>query len=176
MEHKLNIVEGEISLLLIPNEQYGKWIVDIAKHLSKLNKTVLYVSVNKPAKTLAAKLSKAGINVKNFFFLDTISASISSTEPLSNCIHISSGSALTELSIAIQKCLQLKKFDAVLFDSLSTLLIYNPNDVASHFIHNNVNQLRNANVTAVFTALEGDSKSQLLKDVNMFVDSVKHCR
>lgn len=64
------------------------------------------------------------------------------------------------------------KFDALLFDSLSTLLIYNKKDAVSKFIQSMINKLRTNNMTVVFTALKGDTEKGLLKEVGLFVDEV----
>ena len=83
-------------------------------------------------------------------------------------------SALTELSIAIDKTLSTGKFDGFLFDSLSTLLIYNKSAVVGKFVHSLINKIKAAKVTAIFTALEGDTKSDLLKELGMYVDNILH--
>ena len=41
-------------------------------------------------------------------------------------------------------------------------------------MHSVVNKIKSQNMTAVFTALEGDTKSELLKEIGMFVDDVIH--
>ena len=61
-----------------------------------------------------------------------------------------------------------------MFDSLSTLLIYNKKETVSKFVHSVVNKIKASNITAVFTALEGDTQSALLKEIGMFVDEVIH--
>ena len=91
-----------------------------------------------------------------------------------NCLYISLSSALTEISIFINKALYTGKFEAMLFDYLSTILIYNKSQNVSKFVHNIINKVRSNKTTKIFTALEGDIKSQLLKEVEMYVDYIVH--
>jgi len=72
----------------------------------------------------------------------------------------------------ISDILESGQIDGLLFDSLSTLLIYNKGETVSKFVHSVINKVKETGATAVFTALEGDTETKLLKEVGMFVDKV----
>lgn len=169
------IKKGQIIVLIIPNEQYTTKITEIAKHFSDNYKATNYVSLNKMFGSLSNSLKEAKIDLNKFLFIDCITKSANpNAEEVSNCIYVTSSSALTELSIAMNKALSSGQIEGLLFDSLSTLLIYNKSDTVSKFVHSIINQIKAANVTAVFTALEGDTGKDLLKEIGMFVDGVVH--
>ncbi len=120
-------------------------------------------------------LQKAKIPQNKFLFVDSITKSANpKAEDAANCMYCSSASALTELSLTIDKVIQTGKFDALLFDSLSTMLIYNKPGVVCKFVHNIINKIKAKKITAVFTALEGDTESDVLKNLGLFVDKVIH--
>jgi hypothetical protein len=169
------IIKGQIIVLVIPNEEYTKKIVEVARYFSLYNDVTCYVSLNKLYDSLTASLTRANVNYENFLFLDGITKSANpDAVETDNCMYIDSSSALTELSIVLDKTLGTGKFDGFLFDSLSTLLIYNKGEAVSKFVHNIINKIHSYNATAIFTALEGDTKSDLLKEIGMYVDNVIH--
>lgn len=81
---------------------------------------------------------------------------------------------LTELHMCISNHAKSKKSDALLFDSLSTMLIYETESLVIKFIHSIVNTIRSYDMKAVFTILEGETDSALVKDLGMFVDKIIH--
>ncbi|MCK4997329.1 hypothetical protein KAS08_03415 [Candidatus Pacearchaeota archaeon] len=172
---KENIGEGQIVVLVIPNEKYTKKIVDVARFFSETTNSLCYVSLNKLYNSLTVALTKEGIDHDNFLFMDGITKSANpQAEEADNCMYLKSSSNLTELSILLDRVMQSGKFDGFLFDSLSTILIYNQGEAVSKFTHDLINKIRAHNTTAVFTALEGDTKSDLLKEISMFVDGIVH--
>jgi len=150
---KKAIDENEITLLLLPNESYSKRVNDIARIVSESGKTC-YVAANKPHQTLMKEFEKSGIDSKNFFFIDCVTKGSPTDEKV---IYVSSPKALTEMNIAIKKVLEMEKIKLTLFDSLSTLLI---------------SVFRTLGSKGVLITLKDDAKSELIKDLNMFVDKV----
>ena len=79
---------------------------------------------------------------------------------------------MLELGIIIDKVLKTKKFDALLFNGITTLPTYNDLKVVREFIHQFVTKVRASGITVVFVISEADKKSVLLKEMSMFVDEV----
>ena len=117
------------------------------------------------------------INQKKFLIIDGLTKSVNpKATPADNCMFVSSASALTELSITLNKVAATGKFDGLLLDSLSTLLIYNKPGTVCKCVHSIINKMKAAEITTVFTALEGDTNSQVLKELGMFVDNIIHVK
>ena len=172
---KKEVIRDQIIVLVIPNEKYSKLIIDVAKFFGDEYKSLCYVSLNKLYDSLTNILKKNNINQDRILFIDGITKSANpNLKEADNCIYVDSSSALTEISIIIHNVLETGKFESFLFDSLSTLLIYNSSDAVCKFVHNLINKIKSSNTTAIFTALDGDTKSDLLKDISMFVDNVIH--
>lgn len=140
--------------------------------MAKDYSSVFYVSLNKTYSSLVKNLESNKIDANKFFFIDTVTKPIKPIKEADNCIFISSISAIGELSISITKILEKGKFESFIFDSLSTMLIYHDVATITKFIHNLITKLNELNCTSIFTCLEGDSNSPLIKDLGMLVDKV----
>ncbi len=108
--------------------------------------------------------------ITEFTFIDAISKTVGISKKKDNCLYVQSPAALTELSIALSKCLEKKSYEYIIVDSLTTLLVYSQTDPVVKFLHSFVGKIRNANSKAVLVALQSDKKSELLSQINMFVD------
>lgn len=80
------------------------------------------------------------------------------------------------MSIAISNALESGRFGCMIFDSLSTMLIYHDVVTVTKFVHSLIVRARSFNCTSIFTYLRGDIKSPLIKDLAMFVDEVVDLR
>lgn len=168
----LDIKRGEIAVIIIPDKTYSKDIIDITIQQAKDYRSLCYVSLNKPHDSLIKTLRDNNVDTSKFLFIDAITKPFKSVKKLDNCIFVSSIHAIGELSIAIEKSLEKGKFDTLIFDSLSTMLIYHHASVTTKFIHSLIGRLRVLNCAAVFTCLESDEESSLVKDLGMIVDKI----
>jgi hypothetical protein len=87
-------------------------------------------------------------------------------------VNVSSPKALTEMSITIGKVLELGKIEALIFDSLSTLLVYTDPSTVVKFTHSLISLLRSKNVSGLLMCVEGGASSNMVKDISMFADKV----
>ena len=158
-------------MVIVPDTSYSKNLLDFAKQLSEKYKDVCYVSLNKPYGHLIKSFEDHKIDKNFFFFIDAVTRP-SNPVKKENYIFISSISALTDLSIAITKTLETRKYKSIIFDSLSTMLIYHEAATVTKFMHSLIGEVRAVKCIGVFTCLEGDVKSSLIKDLGMFVDEV----
>lgn len=163
--------------LVIPNELYTKNIREIAKQLGDSYSKICYVSLNKLYNALTKTMAGSNIDIKKFFFIDGITkTAISDPGNIPNCDFVSGPDKLTELGISIQKNVAAQKSEVLLFDSLSTLLVYKQVQIVKQFVHSIVGQVSAANCVAVFTCLEGNTENDLIKDLSMFVDNIAHLK
>lgn len=166
------IRENQIMVLLIPDEQYLDRLLGIVMDLAGDNKSILYVSLNRPYRTLKEILDDNKIDSERFYFIDAITKTAELLKDTENCEFISSPGSLTELSLSISNKLEEKRFDYLLFDSLSTLLVYESCETVTKFIHFLMAKIRVTGCKAVFTCLRQDAESVLIRDINMFADKV----
>ncbi len=172
---KKELGDAQVALLITPNERYSEIIVDVAKQLASNYKHICYVSLNKLYDPLVKGLAANKVDVDKFFFIDCISRGVIKTpEKIKNCEFLSGPQALTEIHISISKNLKAKKSEALLFDSLSTLLIYERETPVTRFVHGLIGALREVGSKSFLTVLEGDTKGELVKSLGMFTDRTIH--
>ena len=162
------IKDNDILVFVIPNKDYSDSLEEIVKTLSKMYNKICYISLNKPHNSLLKTFEEGGMDTEKFLFIDAVGKG--SNEK--NVIYVSSPKALTELSITINKVISGGLIDSSLFDSLSTLLVYEEASTVIKFSHSIISTFRNKGVKAVLTCLEGDVKSELIKDLSMFADKI----
>ena len=133
------------------------------------NKTC-YVTVNDPYESVKGKLVEG--EVSRFFFIDCVTPDVKTSKPEGGVVFVSSPHALTEISIAITNAMEKEKIDHLIFDSLSTLLIYEKPLTILKFVHSMVLKFREANLNASFVIMKEDVSVEMKKDLTMFVDKI----
>lgn len=166
------IKENDVVLFIIPNEQYASKLTEIVKAVAADTEKTFYISLNKPYPALVSMMKKNSIDPNKFYFIDAITQTVKSAEPTEKCTYISSPSALTELGLEIGNATSKKKIGNTLFDSLSTLLVYETGASVIKFVHSTISRLRVIGCKAVLTCLTEDTDSALVKDLHMFADKV----
>lgn len=169
---KKAIKENDIILILVPNERYSEKINDVVEISANLSEKVCYVSANKPYTTLVKNFEKAKIDTGKFCFIDCVTKCPSGTEAGGMVVCVSSPKALTEMNIAIKKVLETRRPEITLFDSISTLLIYEDPSVVTRFVHSIISAFRSMGSKAVLISLKDDVKTEFSKDLSMFVDKI----
>ncbi|MFH1587057.1 MAG: hypothetical protein ABID38_04330 [Candidatus Diapherotrites archaeon] len=162
----------KLNLLLIPNKQYTKGILKLAKYMSDNYNKICYVSLNEFYDSLSTNLEKINADPSKFFIVDAITKT-ANTNILekSNATFVSSPNALVELSLAITDCLETQNPDVLILDSISTLLIYEKESTVTKFVHSLIGKIKVAGSDCFLTALEGDSDNETISDLGMFVDN-----
>jgi len=172
MDLKKEVVDNQIVVVLIPNEQFSAKLMEIVDVMAKNFKKVCYISMNKPYDTIIKTLEKNNVDPKKFYFIDCITRTVRKPEAVDHCKFVTSPRALTELSITMTEVLKKQKVDSLIFDSLSTLLVYESLMAVTKFAHTIIAQIRVSNSHGVFTSLKEDVNPALVKDLNMFADRV----
>jgi len=134
---------------------------------------VAYISLNELYDTLQSNLKANKVDVDRMIFVDAITRTAQTRiQKTSNCTFVTSPNDLVELSLAITDVLNKGNVDALLFDSLSTLLIYEKEKTATKFIHSLIGKIKAVGGDSVLTALEGDANREAIRNLQMFVDEV----
>ena len=169
-ELEKTLKDNQAVIAVVPSEEYADTIVEIAKKLSK--RSLCYVTLNKTYQSLQEIFKKKNVNTDNIIFIDAISRSLKQTPDQSDAVYfVSSPGSTTELSITISKFLK-HNFEYMIFDSLSTLAIYEKKEPIVKFMSILVNRIKESNTKAVFYALDLKENDDLLKQCSMFVDDI----
>jgi KaiC/GvpD/RAD55 family RecA-like ATPase len=130
------------------------------------------VSLTKPSSTLVESFRHSGIDPKKFFIVDAVSQTAGGAEKVENAVFVTSPAAITELGIKIGEAFKKEKFDFLLFDSISVLLIYVAEQEVLKFIHMLVSRFRASRTCALFTVLLEDTETRVVRNICMFADAV----
>lgn len=172
MDLSTEIRGNSILLLIVTKEAYHQQSIHIVKAMTEHTKKSCYVCINSPYNFVVDSMKKNNIPLDRFFFIDTLTRNVQEASSTDNCIFVSSPSALTEISLALSKALNEVHCDGALFDTISSLMIYQNAHTIVQFTHNILTKLRISNGKAIFIALKDDINSELIKDLYMFVDKV----
>jgi len=168
---KADIKNNQILLVEVANAKYSEELVTLSKLLSSLG-NVLYVSINRPYNSLLTLFSQHKIKTDKFFFVDAVTKTAKPSKDLKNVKFISGPGALTELSLSIFASVESHDFYSMLFDSLSTLLIYENSLMITKFVHNLTSRFRTLKTKAILVIVKEGIGSELVKDLSMFVDKI----
>ncbi|MBS3128549.1 hypothetical protein J4410_05360 [Candidatus Woesearchaeota archaeon] len=164
--------KDQVCILLFEARNYNLAMIDVVKQLQ--NKKICYVSLNKTYGVLMRDFKKNGIESENIFVVDTKTGEIEPSEKSksSSVCYVSSPAALTELSIVISYILKQDHFDYLIFDSLSTLWLYDKetyNGVAKFIIYM-MNKIKSSNIRALFTVIKSENHSFLVEEASSCAD------
>lgn len=167
-----------ILMLLVNSNKYLAFNVGLIRYLvNDLNLRGVYVTVNKPYNALVEALERQGVRTKNMVFIDAISRSIGEgKESTQGCLFLDGPADLTSIGIAVVEGVALLKDEKnppfVFLDSLSTLLLYNSQQVIGKFSHFMTARIRLWGVKGVVMSLEDDVRADVMVTIKQFCDQV----
>lgn len=173
---KAKIGKNKVVILVIPDEEYAEFMIKVSKSVASDYKKICYVNLNKSYFTLTNAFKSENINLNKFFFIDGVTKKAGEAKKAGNCLYVDAPNALTQLSLGINKIFKTFKPEILLFDSLSTILIYEEVNTVLKFVHSLIGKIRLVDCVAVFTVLEGDVSSNLIKDLSMFIDKLMRAK
>jgi KaiC/GvpD/RAD55 family RecA-like ATPase len=167
-------IEKEFSdqkiILVVSGGEYYNDMMSSMKQLS--GKSVCYVTLNKTYSVLQEDFEKNGIDMSNIIIIDAISKTVKpAQEIVKNCVFVESPGALTELSIAIKKLLDYD-FEYLIFDSLSSLLIYRDMPIIKRWVVSTMGNIKKSNTKAIFYTLNLEGQQDIIKEADALVDKI----
>ncbi|MGB8219437.1 MAG: hypothetical protein WCE46_03530 [Methanoregula sp.] len=171
-----DLEKKKIFLILSSPEKIRQRNSDLIKEISGLGYHTIVVTTNYPYSVLAKMYAQTGIPVDSVSFIDAVThTSVGSAENIPGIVRfINNPANLTDMGIAITEMLkeQSGKNVCIMYDSVSTMLIYLSSVNISKFIHFVTNKLRLMDVSGVFLAVEKGLDPMLMSQLTTFVDDV----
>lgn len=169
------ITQNKFLLVLLSEEQYINQLIEIVKSVEKSKNKICYVCLSKPYKDVLDDLKKNNINTKIFFFVDILSSHYEKHRSRSNCIFLKSPTDLKVIGDTIKGVIKEKNCNVVLFDTISTLLLYQSSFFILRFTHGLKTEKEQANVKKIFIVLKNDmipeqENKEFIEDLRMFAD------
>ena len=160
-------------LVLMDEESYIEKSIQIVKALEG-NYRAVYICLGRPYHDIFEGLKKQNISNGNFFFIDLLSSHYKEQEKVKNCIFISDPIELDKIKEAIRAVAVRHKPDVVVFDNISSLLMFQENSHILKFTHDIVSSSLITKTKIIYYAFKLGSimdNEEMLKDIAMFADS-----
>lgn len=171
MDLSQDILANNIILIVTSKDRYGLSMSEIQSQIGSSFSKIGYITINKPFNSVMQDIEKNGLDKSRFIFADAITATVQTPPVVDNCMFITSPNALTDLGLAFTSLYSDHGCEVIIFDTISTLIVYQDIGSVTKFVHNLVTKSRVIGKKLVLIALKEDSES-LIKDLNMFVDKI----
>ncbi len=162
---------AEILLFKASTRSYSNLLREILRFFTGFADGI-YVSFNKPCKSLRRLLSSAGVNVDRLVFIDCVSRQYA-YERGNECIYVSSPDPV-HIQVALRKASERlnseRKF--VFFDSLSTISLYKSKESMIKFLRQVTGKLRMEGFVVLLFTLEGELDEATYAQVFLMSDEV----
>jgi archaellum biogenesis ATPase FlaH len=168
--------EKKLFLVISPPEKLKLYNIEIIRQLIIDKHSILVVTTNQPYTTLVKNYENYGLDISRIWFIDAITKCALGRIPqeANNCRFVKNPANITDLGIVITDV--LNKFPdqkpCILFDSISTMLIYISSINISKFIHFITNKLKLLNSPGIFLAADKSLDPLLMTQIVTFVDEV----
>lgn len=165
-----------VVLAKVDAKKYQETNLEIIKYLTTEQNTAgVYVTLNKPFKTMLSLFANKGIDSKMIIFIDAVTKTTESQiEKKENCLFIGNPENLSDISLAMDQAVRSipGKDKFLFFDSLDTLLIYNGPAIVAKFIHFLSGKMREWSVKGIIVSLSRESNKELLQELSQFCDMI----
>jgi archaellum biogenesis ATPase FlaH len=169
------IVKNKFLLFLMEEKEYVRKLEEIIKSVGKTKTKICYVCMSKPYADVSKELEDRGIDISNFFFIDVLTSYYKEPEPAGNCVFVRNPNDFAAIRAAISRTISEKQCNVILFDTISTMLIYQETSSIVKFTHHLLSERGQENVKKLFIVLKHDTvpmeeNQKLVKDLGMFAD------
>lgn len=172
-DKKLKGLKEYVALATVDAKEYQQTNLNMIKHLTDKGIPGLYVTLNKPYKTMESVFKKQKIDTRLMIFIDAVTeTSGGNIEKTNQCLYIGSPENLSDISISMDQAVRSLPSEErfVFFDSLSTLLIYNDVNTVSRFIHFLAGKMRVWKVQGIIVSLRKKKDDELIDALTQFCD------
>lgn len=171
-----DLEKKQIFLILVSAANMRQRNIDLIKEISAIEYHMVVITTNFPYSVLTKLYSDNGIDPKKVSFIDTVTRnSMGNTENIPRIVrYVNNPANLTDMGIAVTEALKENAGEKVciLYDSVSTMLIYHSSLNISKFIHFVTNKLRLMDISGVFLAAEKGLDPMFVSQLTTFVDQV----
>jgi len=164
-------LEKDVVLFVPPPKKYNDFLEEIISlNLKKKNKLGL-VSLDKGYNDLSKELKKKRINTDKILFIDCVSQKKGNAEEKDNVFYVSSPSAYTQINIAAKEAMKAG-VENIVFDSLSTILLYGNHPLVFKYIQDLIMFVRHNKKKIFFLLREDDFDKKIVGQLQEIVDKV----
>jgi len=161
------------NMVLVMGKEYYKSLLKLNRELSEANAGICYVTFAKPAHSLLEEFGKNGIKTGNFHFIDCIGRQANTCKDGEGCSCISAPDEMREIGGVIMDVLDSGKYSLLIFDSISSMLLYNDPLKTVRFLNNLMIVLEEKRTKGLFRIMKNDVDKPPITEIVLFADRVE---
>ena len=174
----LKVIDGVHSSLIVTHSSNIQDVISsIVGHFTGEGFTGVYLSLNKPHRTVEGILRRRGVSTGNLYFIDCITASIHSVDDegsgsvfyLDNVDDLSQKTRILEAVEGFALSVPDKKF--FILDALRTILLYHEPEIVSDLIQDLVKEFQDINIKFIVLTRSEDEK-EIIDMISYHFDQV----
>lgn len=166
------IRKNNVVVFLIPSKIYQDGVLHVTKTIANRFSKILYICLNNPAERLIDTLNQKNIDAEKFLFIDAVTKKVKTNISGHNTSYISSPKNFEKFKNELNQIIEKEKLECIIFDSLSTMLIYQDDITVIRFAYDLITKIKVARGSGQFICLEEDIDSALVNGIAMFADKV----
>ena len=170
IEEQISLFDKPVILLSVNPVSYQECVLGALKYFSERFGMGLYITLNKPTAVLRSHLQNSGVPLGSLVFLDSVTNT--QEQETDACWFLGRMRELADLSIAVSKVVSKRdQIKYVLFDSVSTLLIYNDPKSVARFCHLIAEKLRGWGISGAFISMQLSEGTDMDAQISQFCDA-----
>ncbi len=170
---KIESLGDQYSVMVItPVERIPDTANKIIKSYLKDGASGVYIALNKPHKSVEKLMKADKIKTEKIFFIDCMKT-MKEAKKEERVSHIQNPSDLTSMNIALNQFMEKiegKKF--LILDSLTTLLIYNKENLVIMFVKSLIDEMRKRDSAKMVILTPEPRGGELINKIALFFDRV----
>lgn len=166
---------GDVDIwqILVDSDTYADTIAEFLKHFVNEKKMPgVYISLNRPYDVVKNNFEKI-IDIRWLIFIDGIT-NLTGIKPQKRdgCLFLSSLTNMTDMGITIDQALDAINSDKIfiLLDSLSTMTVYNDDDIVFKFVHYLMGRIRLKGICGIFITIKLDKGNDITNQLSLICD------
>lgn len=165
--------DSYLVILVVSLKDYTATAIELVRLFQKDGSEGIYFTINKAVEGLCALLEHSQVDCSKIHFVDAITNVAGRKEVYTkNSYYLESPTDLIEIDTKIDELLSQPntKRNFLVFDSISTLLIYNHPEAVEKFCHSLIGKIRGKKVRAVFLMVRSEKDKGTLEAISQFCD------
>jgi KaiC/GvpD/RAD55 family RecA-like ATPase len=165
--------ENYVVLLLSDSNNYLETNLALLKALTEDGDTVIFVTMIRPSEVLVKLFDQNGINKDKIYIIDCVSTLTEQYKKHTSHEVFVQPNNLSAIAMAINEmALRLEGKKVVVFDSPTTLMVYNTLNEIMKFALFVTSKIRLENLRGILLSVEEDMKTDILSNLSHVSDKV----
>jgi hypothetical protein len=154
------ITSNNFLLVLMDERGYADKMGELVRSVHGKSGRICYICLSKPYTDVLEDLKGRGFAAEDFVFIDVLSAHYGPPPYVKNCIFISSPKDLAEIKAAVVEAVEKRGCITVVFDTISTLLIYEQSHSIVRFANSFISENKQETTKKLFIVLKEERHSE----------------